>query len=169
MVTQPNWHAQSDWDTQRETARRHLPGPPAVDPYALRPLPNEEVWLFRKAIDNSRLVREPDPNAGRRCGQWIAVTAAVTLLAAASLWPRVEETLAGYRIEALRQERESLLAERAALDLAEARLLDPRRLEELARIQQFVDPAPSQVVHLNPKGRNELAYRPGTGAAPRRR
>lgn len=137
-----------------------------MDPYALRPLPNEEVWLFRKAIDNSRVVRVPDPNAGRRCGQWIAVAAAVTLLAAAAVWPRVEETLAGYRIEALRQEREALLAERAALELAEAKLLDPRRLEELARIQQFVDPAPSQVVHLNPKTGNEFAYRPKAATAP---
>ncbi len=166
MATQPNWHAQSDWDTQWEIAGRRLPGTPVVDPYLLRPLPNEEVWVFRKAIDNSRLVREPDPKADRRCRQWLAITALVTLLVAASLWPRVEAMLAGYRIEALRQEREQLLAERAALDLAEARLMGPRRLDELGRIQQFVDPEPSQIVPLNPKDREELAYRPGAASAP---
>ena len=52
--------------------------------------------------------------------------------------------MAGYKIEALRQERQRLELDRAALELAEAKLLSPARLEQLARMQRFVDPAPER-------------------------
>lgn len=164
MATQASWYREQDLDNPWPALRRAGRSTDG-ELYSLRPFPNEEIWVFRKAIDNSALVREADPEAGRRCGRWIALTAVATLVAALCLWPRVEGTIAGYRIEALKQERETLLAERAALDVAEAKLLDPRRLQELARIQQFMDPAPSQIVHLNPDSRDELAYRSNAGRA----
>jgi hypothetical protein len=37
------------------------------------------------------------------------------------------------------------------LELEEAALLNPARLEELARIQQFVDPPAARVIYLDPK------------------
>ncbi len=52
--------------------------------------------------------------------------------------------MAGYRMEALRQERQRLELDRASLELAETKLLSPARLEELARMQRFVDPAPQK-------------------------
>jgi cell division protein FtsL len=51
-------------------------------------------------------------------------------------------------MEALRQERQRLELDRAALELEETKLLSPARLERLARIQRFVDPAPEAVVYL---------------------
>ena len=41
---------------------------------ALRALPQEDVFFFCKKIDNSRLVREPDPKARGTC--WNAIGAA---------------------------------------------------------------------------------------------
>ncbi len=69
----------------------------------------------------------------------------------------VAVVLAGYRIESLKQERQKLANDSTALDLDVAKLLSPARLEELARTQQFVDPAPGQVVYLNPKPDGALA------------
>ncbi len=57
--------------------------------------------------------------------------------------------MAGYKMEALRQERQRLELDRASLELAETKLLSPARLEELARMQRFVDPAPEAVVYLD--------------------
>ena len=36
------------------------------DPFQLRALPHEDVFLYSKQIDNSRLVREADPKCARR-------------------------------------------------------------------------------------------------------
>ena len=49
------------------------------------------------------------------------------------------------------------MAERASLDLEEARLLSPEKLEELAASQEFIDPAPDQVVYLPPPADGSLA------------
>jgi len=57
--------------------------------------------------------------------------------------------MAGYKMETLRQERQRLELDRASLELAETKLLSPARLEQLARMQRFVDPAPEAVVYLD--------------------
>jgi cell division protein FtsL len=57
--------------------------------------------------------------------------------------------MAGYKMEALRQERQRLELDRASLELEETKLLSPARLEQLARMQRFVDPAPEAVVYLD--------------------
>ena len=64
--------------------------------------------------------------------------------------------MAGYRMEALRQERQRLELDRAALELQETKLLSPARLEELARMQRFVDPAPESVVYLDDASRDRI-------------
>lgn len=127
------------------------------DAYRLRALPNEDVYFYRKAIDNSRLVRQANPQVRARCWRLIATTCVATLLLIAALWPKAYSVLAGYQVESLKQEQQKLLIERSALELEEARLLSPERLEELARIQEFIDPAPAQVVYLNPRADGSLA------------
>ena len=52
------------------------------------------------------------------------------------------------QIQALRQDGEELATEQASLELAEAKLLSPARMEELARDQQFIDPPAQRVVYL---------------------
>ena len=43
------------------------------DPCALRGLPGDGVFFYSKKIDNSRLIRQADPNASEEC--WSAVGA----------------------------------------------------------------------------------------------
>lgn len=128
------------------------------NPYSLRALPNEDVYLFRKTIDNSRVVREADPQARWRCWKLMITTCLATLALMCLLWPNVHMLLVGYQIEALKQQAQLLQLQQSELELEEARLMNPERLEELARIQQFVDPEPGQVVHLNPRADGALAH-----------
>lgn len=132
-------------------------GKTASDPYLLRALPNEDVFFFSKRIDNSRLVREADPRARGAC--WSAIGAACLLVALLTsvLAPSVANTMSGYKLQALRQEQQRLIDERRVLEVEEAQLLSPARLEALARGQQLVSPRPGQVVHLDSKGDRSLA------------
>jgi hypothetical protein len=118
------------------------------DPFQLRPLPHEDVIWFSKRIDNSRLVREPDPKSGGTC--WSAIGAALVILVLLTgvLAPSVATTLEGYKLQALRAEEQRLSDERRTLDLREAELLSPEHLQTLAQEQNLVTPASGQVVHL---------------------
>ena len=119
------------------------------DPYRLRELPQEDVFFYCKKIDNSRLVREPDPKSGRSCWSAIGAAAMVLVLLTGVLAPSVAGTLAGYKIESLKAEERRLLDERRTLELREAELLSPDRLERLAQRQNLVTPKSGQVVRLD--------------------
>jgi hypothetical protein len=127
------------------------------DPFQLRALPQEDVFFHCKKIDNSRLVREADPQARGAC--WSAIGAASILLVVLTsvLVPNVASTLAGYRLQALRVEERQLLDEKRTLEVVEAELLSPQRLETLAQGQNLVAPLPGQVVRLNTKGDSAVA------------
>jgi cell division protein FtsL len=125
------------------------PATPRRDPFELRALPHEDLHLYHKKIDNSRLVREPDPRARHACWSAIGAACAVLALVAGVLAPSVATTLAGYKLEALRAEERRLLDERRALELQEAELLSPSRLEKLAKKQNLVVPSSGQVVRLD--------------------
>jgi hypothetical protein len=118
------------------------------DPYALRPLPQESVFFFCKKIDNTRLVREPDPRSRRKCWSAIGAACGIIVLLTGVLAPSAANTIAGYKLEELRSEERRLLDERRALELQEAALNSPVRLERLAKEQNLVTPAAGQVVHL---------------------
>src|ERR1039457_1822786 len=64
------------------------------DPFLLRTLPHEDVFLYCKKIDNSRLVREADPESRGKC--WSAIGAACLALALLTgvLVPGAASTLA---------------------------------------------------------------------------
>jgi hypothetical protein len=130
---------------------------PERDPFQLRALPQEDVFFHCKIIDNSRLVREADPQARGAC--WSAIAAASVLLVVLTsvLVPNVAGTLAGYRLQALRVEERQLLDEKRTLEVEEAQLLSPQRLETLAQGQNLVAPLPGQVVRLNAKGDSAVA------------
>jgi len=121
------------------------------DPYALRALPHEDILLYCKKIDNSRLVREADPQARGACWNVIGAACLVLLIVTSASAPYVASTLAGYKLEALRTEERRLLDERRNLDLQEAELLSPERLNQLAKDKSLFPPASGQVVHLDAK------------------
>jgi hypothetical protein len=119
------------------------------DPFEVPQFPNEDVYLYVKHIDNSRVLREADPTARKVCWRVIGSSFAFAVLVIGLLLPSLNQLMAGYRMEALRAERQRLELDRASLELAETKLLSPARLEELARMQRFVDPAPEAVVYLD--------------------
>ena len=128
----------------------------AEDPHYLRPLPGEDVWIFVKLMDNSRVVRQANPSAR---GAWSAagVMCLLAALLTFSLAPRIANLLAGYRLEALRQEQMRLVDERQLLDVEEAKLLRLDRLEELARHKNLAPPKSGQLFDLEPKGDGSMA------------
>jgi len=121
---------------------------PQRDPFKLRPLPFEDVFFCCKRIDNSRLVREPDPKAGNACWSAMGVASVILALLLGVLAPKVAATLCGYKLESLRAEQLQLLDENRVLDLQEAELLSPARLDQLAKDHNLVTPSAGQVVHL---------------------
>lgn len=123
----------------------------ADDRFSVRAIPNEDIYLFVKEIDNSRVVRESDPKA--RTAAWrLALTGAmIVALLIVILVPNAYARIAGYRIESLKQEQAHLLTEKARLDVEEQALLTPQRLQLLADQQKLVDPGPEKFVYLETK------------------
>ena len=123
----------------------------------VRAFANEDIYFFIKHIDNSRLVRQSDPQARGVCWKMIGSVGAAALLLIGVLLPSAYGLLAGYQIQALRSEAQRLAGEQASLELQEAKLVSPARMEQLARQQQFIDPEPEKVVYLDSKDGSSLA------------
>ena len=139
-----------------------MPAAHTVEPSApVRPFANEDIFFYVKRIDNSRVVRAADPQAREACWKMIGSVVAAAVLLIAVLLPGAYSLLAGYQIETLRQDAHRLANERASLELKEAELLSPARMEELARAQQFVDPPPQKVVYLDGQSDAQVAQNGG--------
>jgi cell division protein FtsL len=96
-------------------------------------------------------VREPDVQAQGTCWSVIGAACVVLLIVTSASVPYVASTLAGYKLETLRTEERRLIDERRNLDLEEAELLSPQRLDQIARDKKLVPPATGQVVRLDGK------------------
>lgn len=122
---------------------------PARQAVPVRTFANDDIYFHVKRIDNSRVVRQIDPKTGGVCWKMIGSVAAAAMLLIGVLLPSAYNLLAGYQIQSLREESKRLGNEQASLELVEARLLSPERMEQLAREQQFTDPEPDKVVYLD--------------------
>lgn len=132
-------------------------GPRPADQFRLRTLPNEDVYFFAKRIDNSRILKQRDPRAARDCWSAIGAFAVLAVLLAGALAPTVWGTFAGYQLQALKQERQRLIDERSTLEVQEAGLTSPGRLEKLAKTHKLLEPLPGQVIHLDPHADGSMA------------
>jgi uncharacterized protein HemX len=130
---------------------------PREESMPVRPFANEDIFFHVKRIDNSRVVRAADPQARQACWKMIGSVFAAAVLLVAVLLPGAYSLMAGFQIQALRQEAHKLANEQASLELKEAQLLSPARMQELARTQQFVDPPPQKVVYLDGQGDAQVA------------
>jgi hypothetical protein len=137
------------FDREDEPVKSHAPKPEST---RVRAFANEDVYFFIKRIDNSGVVRESDPQTRRVCWKLIGSAGAAVILLIAVLLPSAYSLLAGYQIQSLKQEQTRLIDEQASLELLEAQLLSPQRMEELAKQQHFVDPPADGVVYLNKGG-----------------
>jgi len=124
---------------------------------AVRPFANEDIFFYVKRLDNSRVVRAADPEARQACWKMIGSVVAAAVLLIVVLLPGAYSLLAGYQVQTLRQEAQRLANETATLELQEAALLSPARMQELARMQQFVDPPPQKVVYLDGQSDAQVA------------
>jgi hypothetical protein len=130
---------------------------PVEDLFRLRALPNEDIYLFCKTIDNTRVVRQSDPRSRRQCWTFIGIACVLAALLTGLLAPGVANIFTGYRLQTLKQEELRLLNERRLLDVDEAQLTSRERLQALAATRDLQTPEPGQVVHLDPKGDGTLA------------
>ena len=109
---------------------------------------------FARHIDNSRLVKAPDPV---RVREMRVFAAALTVLFSLVMIYGVQHFYAiesGYRVEADKQAVEQLREENRQLRLSEAQLSQPGRIDSMARQLGLAEPAPGQVVH--PESRPDL-------------
>jgi cell division protein FtsL len=120
----------------------------------LRPIANEDVYLFVKRIDNSGVVRAADPVARQVRSRSVASGFVAAMIVIAGLVPAAYNTMAGFTLQNLRQEQAGLKQEQATLDLQEAELLSPAHLEQIAKTLRMVEPAPQSVQYLDGKNRN---------------
>jgi hypothetical protein len=139
----------------REDALMDIAVRPRSDSFRLRPLANEDVYLFIKRIDNAAVVRAADPAARRNSLGVVATGFAMCAFVIAGLFPAAYNTMEGYHVQQLRQEETQLKQERAALDFQQAKLLSQENLSQLASRLKMVDPTPQQVQFLEGNARHE--------------
>jgi hypothetical protein len=140
-----------------ETAGEQAAPAAQASVYRLRPLPNEDVYLYVKRIDNSRVVREADPASTGTCWRTIAVACTVFAVAVGVLLPAAWGVIAGFQIHTLQGERQKLLNEFIILDAEEARLTGPAVVAGMADKQKFRPPAPERVHYLPSKADGAVA------------
>ncbi len=105
--------------------------------------------VFVKQIDNSRLVREVDRTRSRQCYSMLGAAAAVFFFIFVFAVQHFECVRYGYQIEHLRAERRALKEWNQKLQLEQASLADPQRIDTLARQDLSLAPSePGQVIYL---------------------
>jgi len=118
-------------------------------------LRRQSCWLgtpeiyFRKTIDNSRLVKVEDPRRERDMKHFGIALCCLFLLVMTYALQHFRAIEYGYKIEALRVQRDGLAEMNRALRLEEASLRDPERIDLMARKLGLQSPQPGQVMHLD--------------------
>lgn len=112
-----------------------------------------EVY-FTKAIDNSRLVRVADTKRSREMRQFACALALLFVFVMFYAWQHFSAIEYGYKIEAAKSQRESLVETNRALRLEEASLKDPERIDSLARHMGLQTPLAGQVVRIEPSAKD---------------
>ena len=127
--------------------------------------------LAPKAIDNSKVVRERDPRAGRELWLLLAVVAALVASLVLYAWPSLELRQAAQARARMERERERLIEENRKLKLERATLENPRRVETIAtRELGLVTPPAEKVVVVEkaaPPPPEPLLARQGEGEGAR--
>jgi hypothetical protein len=103
---------------------------------------------FAKHIDNSRLVKVADPRRKREMKQFVC---ALVVLFAVVMFYALQHFSAiqyGYKIEALKSQRDTLLEQSRQLKLEDAYLRDPQRIVPVAQQLGLQTPQVGQVMRL---------------------
>jgi hypothetical protein len=128
------------------------------DLFTLRALPNDDIYFYAKKIDNSRVVRQADPGARGECWSAVGAAGVLLMLGASIIAPHAGAVLEGYKLEALKTERQTLINERRDLEVREAELLSPERLNALAQKHSLTSPVGDQVIHLDAPSNTDASF-----------
>lgn len=128
-----------------------------ADDFLVRPIANEQLFHFVKKIDNSGVVREADPRAGRACWKVIGTGVVSTVALLFMMLPSVLGMLSGYQLQSLRDERQKLQTSISAAELEESRLLSPANLDKVAQARDYSAPAAGRMVYLDNRDGSRLA------------
>jgi cell division protein FtsL len=107
--------------------------------------PTPEVFCCKR-LDNSRLVKAADPVRVREMRTFTAAMTVLFMFVMFYGWQHFSAIEYGYRVEAEKQQRNSLEEQNRELRLAEAQLCDPHRIDQIARKLGLDAPRPGQVV-----------------------
>ncbi|HEX4427213.1 MAG TPA: cell division protein FtsL [Terriglobales bacterium] len=107
-----------------------------------------EVYFF-KPIDNSRLVKVEDPAHGREMKQFGFALGCLFLLVMMYAFQHFKAIEYGYKIEALKSQRGDLLAQNRKLQMQDASLRSPERIDTLARQMGLQSPQAGQVIRMD--------------------
>lgn len=119
--------------------------------FQVRALPNEDVCLWIKSIDNSRVSRHADPKLRTAAWRFIGIASAMVVMVIGLLLPTAYKLLAGYHLGQLQKEHRELMDERRQLELDASVLRSPDNLERLAKVLNM-KPAPTKVHYLAVEG-----------------
>ena len=136
----------SVWAT---TLPQLLASHPTQPPVARRCMPGAPEIYFTKTIDNSRLVRHADPERRRELALFTGAIVVLTLLTFVYLWQHFSAIEYGYKIEALRSQRDQIIDVNKTLKLEEASLKDPERIDSIARSMGMKMPMAGQVQRMD--------------------
>jgi len=130
--------------------------------------PVQVFWV--KRIDNTRLCRQRDPGFLRETSALIAGTLVCLTVVLFCAWMQFEAVHAGYRLEELRAQHDKVLEWNRNLRLEQAALLDPMRIDQLARNRLgLAEPPAHQLTPLGsvPQGGTApvLARAPAAGSS----
>lgn len=123
--------------------------------YGNVPVQRQRAWTgtpeiyFAKAIDNSRLVKVEDPRRTRELRQFGIALGCLFLFVMAYAFQHFKAIEYGYKIEALKAQRGSLVEMNRGLHLEEASLRDPERIDRLAHKLGLQSPQVGQVIRMD--------------------
>src|SRR5258707_10872549 len=104
---------------------------------------------FRKTIDSAGVVKVEDPRRAREMKFFGFALCCLFLLVMGYALQHFRAIEYGYKIEALRSQRDGLTEMNRALRLEEASLRDPERIDVMARKLGMQSPQPGQVVRMD--------------------
>jgi cell division protein FtsL len=107
--------------------------------------PTPEMF-FAKHIDNSRIVKADDPERRKEMRSFTIAMTMFFVLTMVYVWQHFSAIEVGYRVEAQKTQVELLREQNRQLELSEAQLSDPGRIDHIAKELGLDTPLPGQVV-----------------------
>jgi len=121
----------------------------AANSFQLRPMPNEDIHVFVKKIDNTRVVREQDPKINASAWKTISMACLFAMIVVGLIVPIANSYLAGYTVTEIEKQNNQLESQLARLTVREGELTSVDALARAAKNQKYLDPSPETMVVLN--------------------